>query len=153
MANHELGDHLAQIINQTGLAEVVRVTQGKNQIALLCRVREKKRWLALMEYALQKKTCWEAHICQQYFLRGSNLVFGWNFILQSAKTLEEAVKEVGMLLAKGQQEVPRIRAQGQISSFPLVGASPRRTASLVWDPRQPGPDKGGLSHKGAHAIK
>lgn len=151
--NQELGHELARAVNMTGLAEVVRVSESKKQVSLLYRVKDKKQWLALMEYILQRKTCWEAHICQQYFLRANSLVYGWNFILQASKTLREAVEEVSKLVEAGQLEVPRARAQGQLSSFPLVGASPRRTASLVWDPRQPGPAQGGPSHKGAHSIK
>ena len=152
MAAKEQGQLLSQIINATGIAEVVRVTESKKQIAVLYRVKEKRSWLAVVEYLLRHKTCWEAHICQQYFLRGSSLVYGWNFILEPGDDVAKAVREIGGLVEKGMLEVPKQLARGMLGSFPLVGASPRRTAKIVFDPRAPGPGRGGPSHKGAHNI-
>jgi|WetSurSiteA1Bulk_404760.scaffolds.fasta_scaffold08310_3 hypothetical protein len=153
MPPRQIGQQLVNAVNSTGLAEVVRFTETKKQVSLLYRVKDKKRWLALMEYLLKKKTCWEAHICQQYFLKGDDLAYGWNFILQPTGILKDAVVEVCSLLDVGLTEAPKERVRGQLNSFPLVGVSPRRTASIVWDPRQPGPDRGGPSHKGAHTVR
>jgi len=152
MATQTQGWTLAKIIEATGLVEVLRVTDGKKQVTLLHRVKDKKKWIALIGYLLAHRTCWEAHICQQYFLRGDSLVYGWNFILQPTKTLKEAVLEIGQLVEKGQHEIPKSVGQGQLDSFPLMGASPKRTMPAVFDPRQPGPERGGPSQKGAHSI-
>lgn len=149
----ELGKNLAQIFNSTGLAEVVRVTGSESQIALLHRVKDKKAWLLLVEYVLKRKSCWDAHICQQYFLRGRSLVYGWNFILEPEEGMEAALMEIATLFEKGLQELPKMASRGMVNSFPLMGASPRRTANIAFDVRAPGPARGGPSQKGAHNIR
>lgn len=149
----EYGKGLAKIINSTGLAEVVRVNESDTQLALLYRVKDKKTWLALVEYMLNRKTCWDAHICQQYFMRGRSLVYGWNFILEPEGSMEAALTEISTLIERGMVEMPKLVGRGQINSFPLVGASSRRTAAITFDVRAPGPARGGPSQKGAHNIR
>ena len=152
MATKEHGQYLSQIINATGIAEVVRVTETKKQISVLYRVREKRPWLAIVEFLLKHKTCWEAHICQQYFLKGSSLAYGWNFILETEGDLGKAVEEIFTLIERGLTEIPKQMVRGGMDSFPLVGASPRRTAKIAFNPQAPGPGRGGPSQKGAHNI-
>jgi len=145
---------LAGAINKTGVAGVVRASSDAAGVKVLYRVGEKRTWLAILEYVLARADDWSAHVCQQYFMRGGKLVYGWNFILQSHKP-EESVRRVAKLLMEGLKAAPKVLARrGSIDSFPLVGASPRRTASnLVFDPRMPGPGRGGPSHKGAYGIR
>lgn len=137
----------------TGVADVVRLSTDP-QISALCRVHNKRVWVTIIEYVLTRKTCWSAHICQQYFLRGGRLVYGWNFIVQPDGNTSEAIKEVVRLLMEGAKVAPRVSGfGGEISEFPLVGASPRRSSSkIAFDPRLPGPDSGGPSHKGAYPV-
>jgi len=142
---------LTQIFNATGLAEVVRASGNDTQVSLLYRVRDKRAWLAMVEYLLRNQKGWDAHICQQYFLRGDSLVYGWNFILE-AKLPGKAVKDIAALVEKGMSEIPKQLSKGILQSFPLVGASPRRTAKIAFNPQAPGPARGGPSQKGAHNI-
>jgi hypothetical protein len=123
-------------------------------VKVLYRVTEKRHWLAILEYVLARADGWSAHVCQQYFMRGGRLVYGWNFILQ-AEQQEEGARKVARLLTEATKVAPKMVSGrgGSVDSFPLVGASPRRTATnLVHDPRLPGPSRGGPSHKGAYAI-
>lgn len=143
---------LALAINATGVAEVVRYSQDGNSIKVLFRVKEKRTWLAILEYVLARADGWSAHVCQQYFIRGGKMVFGWNFILQSEDLLA-AVDKVSVLLRGGARVVPKNVARGPLESFPLVGAPRNRTAHIQFDPRLPGPSRGGPSHKGAYGIK
>lgn len=145
---------LKAAVEASGVAEVVRVSVDKTSVKLLHRVRHKRAWLAVLEFVLSRADGWSAHTCQQYFMRGGKLVYGWNFILQPSEgSVEEATVAVAKLLAQAAKIVPKVLATAQKDSFPLVGASPRRTARIAFDPRLPGPDKGGPSHKGAFSIK
>ena len=146
---------LKAAIEASGIAEVVRCSADSASVKLLHRVRHKRAWLAMLEYTLSRADGWSAHTCQQYFMRGGKLVYGWNFILQpmGETTLEEASNKVAQLLVQAAKIVPRVLAMAKKDSFPLVGASHRRTARINFDPRLPGPDKGGPSHKGAYGIK
>jgi hypothetical protein len=143
---------LAQAIDASGVAEVIRSSCAAGTVKLLYRVSEKRTWLAILEYALARANGWSAHVCQQYFMRGGKLVFGWNFILQSGENLEEVAKKVSALITQGAKVVPKVMGGGQLSSFPLVGHQ-RNKAGIVFDPRLPGPSRGGPSHKGAYSIK
>lgn len=151
--NRAYGDVVCQAIEASGVAQVIRCTESSEQVHVFHRVLDKVKWANILEYILSRKTAWDAHTCQQYFMRGGKLVYGWNFILQPTGTLEDAVAEVTKLLVEAGKVVPRVVGRGQLSSFPLMGATPRRTASIAFDPRLPGPDKGGPSHKGAYPIK
>jgi len=149
-----LEERLSQALNATRVVEVVRSSQEDGSIKLLFRVTQKRVWLAILEYALARASTWSAHICQQYFMRNGKLVYGWNFILRPAEgvNLDEAVSDAGQLLVQAARTAPQVMAKTDADSFPLVGYSPRRTAKLVFDPRMPGPDRGGPSHKGAYPI-
>jgi len=148
-----LGTKLCDAIEVSGVAQVIRCTESAEQIHVFHRVLDKVKWANVLEYILTRKTCWDAHTCQQYFMRHGRLVYGWNFILQPTGDLAEAVQELSRLLVEAAKVVPKVVGSGQLSSFPLVGATPRRTASITFDPRLPGPNKGGPSHKGAYPIK
>lgn len=151
--NSAYGDAVCGAIEASGVAQVIRCTESSDQVHVFHRVLDKVKWANILEYILSRKSCWDAHTCQQYFMRGGKLVYGWNFILQPVGDLEDAVAEVTKLLLEAGKVVPKVVGSGQLSSFPLVGASQRRTAKISFDPRLPGPDKGGPSHKGAFPIK
>lgn len=143
---------LARAIEASGVAEVIRCSSTEGSVKALFRVFEKRVWLGILEYTLSRAEGWSAHVCQQYFMRGGRLVYGWNFILQSEDT-HTAVQHAAQHLVRAAEVVPQIVASGPLDSYPLVGASPRRTAKIAFDPRLPGPDKGGPSHKGAYSIR
>ena len=150
-------DKLVEIIEDSGIATVLRKTELAGSLRLLCRVGDKKRWCAVLESVLAKKAGWTEHICQQYFMKEDQLVYGWNFILNSddlpaaydnaCKLFKAATKAVQAGVKK-KEKVHR----GPVDSMPLLGASARRTMSLSFDPRLPGPSRGGPSHKGAYTV-
>jgi hypothetical protein len=146
-------DRIAAGLQQTGLADIVRANPKPNGIALVCRVHRKEAWLGLIEYMLLNKTCWDEHICQQYFIREGRLVYCWNLIFNAHEgtSIVKMVEEILRLI----QGAPRQRqvVSGPIMSFPLIGASPDRDRTTVFDPRLPGPGRGGPRQKGAHSIK
>lgn len=143
---------LKEAIEFSGVAEVIRCSADAGSVKALYRVHEKRLWLGILEYILSRADGWSAHVCQQYFMRGGRLVYGWNFILQS-EDLNAATEQVARLLQQAATVVPKTVSRGPLESYPLVGASPRRTAKIAFDPRLPGPDKGGPSHKGAYSIR
>ena len=141
---------LVAAINGTDVVEVVRSSSDKTSIKVLYRVGQKRVWLGILEYVLSRTEEWSAHVCQQYFMRGGQLVYGWNFILQPPHKAHVVVD----LLTQATQVVPKtMSATGPLETFPLVGSSSRRTAKIAFDPRLPGPDKGGPSHKGAYSMR
>lgn len=143
---------LKEAIEFSGVVEVIRCSADAASVKALYRVHEKRLWLGILEYLLSRADGWSAHVCQQYFMRGGRLVYGWNFILQSAD-LNVATEHVARLLQQAVSVVPKTLGRGPLESYPLMGASPRRTAKIAFDPRLPGPDKGGPSHKGAYSIR
>lgn len=160
----EIEASVADAINETRAASVIRI-DAKSNIHALCRHHRgcKVMWCNMLEYVLVRKSGWDDHFCQQYFIRNGKLVFGWNIIItpQEGETLESAALDFVSLMREAARIIPDVmRAQsvasggGRIEAFPLVGASPRRTAqNIVFDPRMPGPDRGGPSHKGAYTVK
>jgi hypothetical protein len=152
-------DKLVEILEESGIATVLRNTEAPGSLRLLCRVSDKKKWCAVLERVLAKKEGWTEHICQQYFMKEDQLVYGWNFILtaedlpaaysNACKLFKAAVNAV--LSGTGRVKKEKVR-KGPVDSMPLIGASPRRTMQLSFDPRLPGPSKGGPSHKGAFAV-
>lgn len=150
-------DKLVEIIQESGIATVLRKTELTSSLRLLCRVGDKKRWCAVLEHVLPKKDGWTEHVCQQYFMKEDQLVYGWNLILNSedlpaayanaCKLFKAATNAVQAGVKK--KEKPR---KGPVDSMPLLGASPRRTMSISFDPRLPGPGRGGPSHKGAYTT-
>lgn len=144
---------LSNALTSTQVAEVLRESAEDGTAKLLFRVTQKKIWLGILEFMLARASTWTAHVCQQYFMRSGKLVYGWNFILRpnNGVKLEAAAAEACQLLIQGAHTVPKVLAE-PTDSYPLVGASPRRTARLVFDPRAPGPRQGGPSHKGAFGV-
>jgi hypothetical protein len=150
MDKHTPEETLSRAIEGTGVVEVVRSSSDEGSVKVLYRVRQKRVWLNMLEYVLSRADGWSAHVCQQYFMRGGRLVYGWNFILQPLT----AVNSAAGLLIQAAKVVPQTMPAivGPLDSFPLVGSSSRRTARIAFDPRLPGPDKGGPSHKGAFPM-
>jgi len=143
---------LREAIENSGVAEVLRSSTEGNTVKVLYRVQEKRSWLAILEYVLARTDGWAAHVCQQYFMRGGRLVYGWNFILTS-DDIEKAVPVVCGLLQQAANVAPKVGRTFALDSFPLVGHNRARQSRAVFDPRLPGPSQGGPSHKGAYSIK
>ena len=148
-------DKLAAAVESSGFATVIKKTEPEGSVRLLCRVSDKKSWCALLEYVLGRKKDWTEHVCQQYFISGGKLVYGWNFIL-TADDVNAAVADACKLFDAAtvftMHKPPKRVRRGSIDEVPLVGASPNRNAKGVFDPRLPGPSKGGPSHKGAYSV-
>jgi hypothetical protein len=145
---------VAEAVQATEIADVLKATGDGGKIHLICRVHDKRAWCAIVEYVLARKGDWGDHICQQYFMRNNKLVYGWNVIINS-KDILAAAKDAAKLFKAGVAVISQIQAAPvgrELTSFPLVGASSRRNAKIVFDPRAPGPSQGGLSHKGAYSI-
>jgi hypothetical protein len=148
----ESAQMLAEAIQATEIADVLKASGDDSKVHLICRVHDKRAWCAVVEYVLARKGDWSEHICQQYFMRNGKLVYGWNFIINS-KDITAAVKDAVKLIKNGTGVVNQIAPAGrELTSFPLVGYSSRRNAKTVFDPRQPGPSRGGPSHKGAYTV-
>lgn len=150
-------EKLATAVEDSGFAIVIKKTEPAGSVRLLCRVSDKKAWCALLEYVLGRKKDWTEHVCQQYFMNGGKLVYGWNFIL-NAENIDAAVANAcklfkaaptGLVVATHKQ---RKKSRGSIDEVPLIGASPSRNANGSFDPRLPGPSRGGPSHKGAYTV-
>lgn len=150
MSKHTPEETMSRAIEGTGVVEVIRSSSDESSVKVLYRVRQKRAWLSVLEYVLSRADGWSAHVCQQYFMRGGRLVYGWNFILQPFAAAEAAAE----LLIQAAKVVPKTMPTiaGPLDSFPLVGSSSRRTSKIAFDPRLPGPDKGGPSHKGAFPM-
>lgn len=147
-----LSEKLSGALKGTRVVEPIRASEAGQTVKVLFRATQKKAWLTVLEFLLARAQTWSAHVCQQYFMKDGKLVYGWNFILQpnDGVEMEAAVDEAVSLL----QQALNIRSapDAQLESFPLVGASPRRTANITFDPRMPGPDQG-VTHKGAYPTR
>lgn len=145
--------NLTEAIDSLGIVEVVKQSSDAQSVKLLCRVHDKKVWCQVLEVVLIAKSGWDAHVCQQYFLKDGKLVYGWNFIIQSPK-LVDALTNATSLISRTRSAITKAEEShsGEITSMPLIGASPIRNNPIVFDPRLPGPSKGGPSHKGAFTI-
>jgi hypothetical protein len=149
-------EKLASAIEATGYAIVIKKTEPTGSVRLLCRVSDKKSWCALLEYVLDRKKDWTEHVCQQYFMNDGKLVYGWNFVL-TAVDIDTAVESAWRLFkaAATVTSTPKIKRKvhkGSVDEVPLVGASSTRNAKGSFDPRLPGPSRGGPSHKGAYSV-
>lgn len=141
---------LADTLEDTGLVVVIRKSASADSVRLLCRVANKRAWCSLLEKLLQNQKGWEEHICQQYFLKDGKLVYGWNFIVTS-KTLDKSVEDICQAV-KSAVLVGEVPSTGSVDSMPLIGAGSYRNTKSVFDPRMPGPSRGGPSHKGAYPV-
>jgi len=148
-------ERLAMAVEASGFATVIKKTEPSGSVRLLCRVSDKRVWCALLEYVLGRKKDWTEHVCQQYFMNDGKLVYGWNFIL-NAEDVDAAVANACKLFDAATvfttTTKPRKRTRGPVDEVPLVGASPNRNAKGSFDPRLPGPSRGGPSHKGAYTV-
>jgi len=147
-------DRLAEALSASGFVSVVKKSETLDSVRLLCRISNKRAWCSALEYVLLNKSGWTEHVCQQYFLRDGKLIYGWNFIL-NAQNLGAAVENASKLLSTAWKRMDKPRSvvtRHSDDSMPLMGASPRRTSRTVFDPRLPGPSRGGPSHKGAYTI-
>jgi|GEM_PF-2790058 hypothetical protein len=141
-------------INTTGVAEVVKVVEGGQQVKIAHRVQAKqlKIWLAIITHVLLRKQGWDAHICKQYFLRSGRLLYAWNFIIQWDDGVKRAdiLKQVAHLIDRASAEVPRHSAS--LDSYPLMAKEGRNEPGGPMNIRAPGPMSGGYKQKGAHKI-
>ena len=144
-------------INTTGVAEVVKVSEGPQQVKITHRVQAKqlKIWLAIITHILSRKHDWDAHICKQYFLRGGRLLYAWNFIVQweagqPGNKRAVVLKQVADLLNRASAEVPRVASS--LDSYPLMAKDNRNEPGGPMNIRAPGPMSGGYKQRGAHKI-
>ena len=150
-------EKLAAAIEAGGFAVVIKKTEPAGSVRLLCRVSDKRSWCDLLEYVLGRKKDWTEHVCQQYFMNGGKLVYGWNFIL-TAEDIDSAVANACKLFGAATVFTSTHKSRkktyrGSVDEVPLIGASPSRNAKGVLDPRLPGPSRGGPSHKGAYVVR
>jgi len=133
---------LSEGLEKLGYVKVVKTEETDTQLRLLCRVTNKKAWCVVLERVMKSpKKNWTEHICQQYFIKGDSLVYGWNIIINSDDPTS-AAKAICVLL-----NVPENTG---VDEFPLRGAL--RQTGGAFDPRAPGVGRGGPSQKGAFSI-
>lgn len=147
--------NIAEAINSTKIAEVIKVTEGPNSVQIVHRVKPKQlaTWVGVLEFVLSRKQGWEDHICKRYFYQGGKVRYAWNFIVQwkSAKQKDEVLTQIYKALMAAAQAVPQ--SFHQLESYPLVGAKEGRNVPQgAWNPKASGPMTGGLSQKGAHKL-
>ena len=141
-------EKLKDMLTSTGFVEIVSHKVVGNSIRLLCRVSDKARWRDMLERILLAQKGWTEHLCQQYFLRGKKLVYGWNFVVTS----EDLPGAVDSICKAAESIAPAEESgSGYIDEIPLQGAF-RPSGPTSFDPRAPGPAKGGASHRGAFSI-
>lgn len=151
-------EQVAQAINATRRAEVIKVTDGPTSLQIIHRIlpKEKPRladWLAIIEYVLARRQGWDDHICKRYFYQGGKVRYAWNFIVQwkDKKQKKEVLTQIVKLLVQAGQQVPAMAHQ--LESYPLAGAKDGRNEPAgPRNPRASGPMTGGLSQKGAHKL-
>ena len=146
---------VAEAINATRIAEVIKIVDGSTSIQIVHRVRPKQlaTWIGVLEFVLSRKQGWEDHICKRYFYQGGKVRYAWNFIVQwkSAKQKGEVLAQVYKNLVSAAQAVPQ--THHQLESYPLVGAKDGRNVPQgPWNPKASGPMTGGLSQRGAHKL-
>lgn len=144
MSTKAHSERLSRALESTGLCETVSNSFGENRVAVLCRVKgdgNEKKWVALLHRLLlaaeeeSKEThAWQCHICRHYFLKGQNMVWGWNVSFQS-KEISISLDLISRIL-KGQSI--RLVNRNEVTEMPLHGATADR-----------GMVKGG---KGVHTI-
>ena len=148
-------DRVVIAINNTHVAEVVKVTDGATQMQLVHRVKPKKQaiWLGIITYVLARKQGWDAHVCKHYFIKGGKLRYAWNLIAQwqGEDNKASVMAQIAKLVTEGFRSVPRV--VHQLESYHLTGAKEGRNVPAgSLNLRAPGIQSGGLSQKGAHKI-
>lgn len=146
---------VAEAINSTGVAEVIKINEGPNSLHIVHRVVPKRLrdWVAILEYVLARKQGWEDHICKRYFRQGGKIRYAWNVIAQwkHKQDKQEVIQQLVRNFSQAAQQIPKIAHQ--LESYPLVGAKENRNAPQgPRNPRAAGPMTGGPSQKGAHRL-
>ncbi len=142
MDTNEDTSRLVAALEKLGYVKVVTAEEKEKQIRLLCRVTDKRSWVALLERLLNGVSGWKPHICQQYFLKDGAMVYGWNFIINA-----EDPPAICRALCSFLTVAPTV----EVDTFPLRGAL-RAPAGAVFNPQAPGPTRGGASHKGVFPV-
>lgn len=92
MSSQAFADRLARALESTGLVQPVQSSFADNRVNVLCRLQagNESKWVEVVKKILiaaeQERGAvhaWQTHICRNYFLKGDNLVFGWNISIQS----------------------------------------------------------------------
>lgn len=152
----DLAQVVCDAIDNTAVAQVVKVQNGATRLHITHRVQPKKLkiWLAIVEHVLLRKQGWDAHVGKQYFVSSGQLRYAWNFIIQwqDEGEKEAVLKQVAGLLKRANNEAPR--NMHQLESYPLAvkDASKRNTPEGPRNPRASGPMMGGARQRGAHKI-
>lgn len=137
-------------INKTGVAEVVRFSEGDLKLHITHRVRSKRLsiWIAILDFIFSRKHGWNVHTCKQYFRSDGRVRYAWNFIAQWEKVEDKdaVLHQVASLFLKAAKQVPKISYA--LDSYPLAGVKDGRNV--------PEGDfnlrASGYSQKGAHKI-
>lgn len=148
-------EKVSAAINSTGIAEVIKITEGPTSLQIVHRVAPKQLsvWLGVVGQVLSRKQGWDDHVCKRYFYQGGKIRYAWNFIAQwkSPEQKEEILDQIIRLFKTAAVEVPQI--YHQLDSYPLVGAKESRNTPLgPRNPRAAGPMTGGVSQRGAHKL-
>lgn len=149
-----------EAINDTQVAEVVKIHDMKNQLRVTHRVVKGRRgiWLEVVTFVLSRKHGWDAHVSKQYFMREGKLRYAWNFIIQwkSGQSKKKVLTQVVELLNKSRNIVRQDQAAvgaRQLTSYPLVASDKRNMpGASSMDVRAPGPMRGGPKQKGAYKV-
>jgi hypothetical protein len=132
----------------------VKSGEGPQQVKITHRVQTKqlKVWLSILAHILERKHGWDAHVCKQYFMRGSKLLYAWNFIIQwePGAARDQILKQVATLITRASTEAPR--PVGSLESYPLMAKDGRNEPGGPMNVRAPGPMTGGYRQRGAHKI-
>ena len=137
-------------INKTGVAEVVRHSDGERKLHITHRVVTKRLsiWVAILNYVLSRKHGWEVHACKQYFYSEGKVRYAWNFIAQwESEDLKEGVlHQMATLFLQAAKQVPNISYS--LDSYPLAGAKEGRNMPEGGF----NPNNSGYKQRGAHKI-
>lgn len=137
-------------INKTGVAEVVRHSDGDTKLHITHRVSAKRLsiWVAILNYVLSRKNGWEVHACKQYFYSEGKVRYAWNFIIQwgSVDLKDGVLHQIATLFLQAAKQVPSISYS--LDSYPLPGAKEgRNMPEGGFNPRS-----SGYRQRGAHKI-
>lgn len=149
MVTKEHAERLSRALESTGLAQPVSATHNDQRVSVMCRVNSgnEEKWINLVRIILvttldeeKEIHAWQAHICRNYFIKeieggDRKLVWGWNVSIHS----REMSLALEMLIRVIKGQVIRTTKPGEVTEFPLYGASPNRNA----------PTAGG---KGVHTL-
>lgn len=133
MSSQAYGERLARALEATGMCEPVKVSYGEGRVAVLCRVKQEKekQWVDMLKKVLvaseeeaKEVHAWQCHFCKNYFLKGDNMVWGWNVSIQS-REMSHSLDKVSLVI-KGQPI--RVASNREVEEFPLFGAPADRNS-------------------------